>query len=80
MKKIIILFGVSIALMLVACKSSCCKSEPGNNSSSQSFILDTLKLKSGNTFYQCSMDPEVISDKPGQCPKCGMELSEIKKK
>jgi hypothetical protein len=25
-------------------------------------------------FYTCPMHPEVISDKPGKCPKCGMEL------
>lgn len=24
--------------------------------------------------YTCSMHPEVISDKPGKCPKCGMDL------
>ena len=24
--------------------------------------------------YTCSMHPEVTSDKPGKCPKCGMEL------
>jgi Cu+-exporting ATPase len=24
--------------------------------------------------YTCPMDPEVISDKPGPCPKCGMAL------
>ncbi len=24
--------------------------------------------------YTCSMHPEVISDKPGKCPKCGMNL------
>src|SRR5262245_60361895 len=24
--------------------------------------------------YFCPMDPEVISDKPGSCPKCGMAL------
>jgi hypothetical protein len=28
--------------------------------------------------YTCSMHPEVTSDKPGKCPKCGMEL--VKKK
>jgi hypothetical protein len=26
------------------------------------------------TLYTCPMHPEVISDKPGQCPKCGMDL------
>ncbi len=24
--------------------------------------------------YTCEMDTDVISDKPGKCPKCGMEL------
>ena len=26
------------------------------------------------TVYTCTMHPEVISDKPGSCPKCGMKL------
>ena len=26
------------------------------------------------TKYTCSMHPEVISDQPGKCPKCGMNL------
>lgn len=25
------------------------------------------------------MHPEVISDKPGNCPKCGMKLENVKK-
>ena len=24
--------------------------------------------------YTCPMDPEVVSDQPGKCPKCGMNL------
>lgn len=24
--------------------------------------------------YTCPMHPEVVSDKPGKCPKCGMDL------
>ena len=24
--------------------------------------------------YTCPMHPEVIADKPGKCPKCGMNL------
>ena len=30
------------------------------------------------TTYTCTMHPEIHSDKPGNCPKCGMKL--IKKK
>lgn len=29
--------------------------------------------------YTCAMHPEIISDKPGKCPKCGMNLVEKKK-
>lgn len=28
--------------------------------------------------YTCSMHPEVLQDKPGNCPKCGMKLIEKK--
>jgi hypothetical protein len=29
-------------------------------------------------IYTCSMHPEVQTDKPGKCPKCGMQLIEKK--
>jgi hypothetical protein len=29
-----------------------------------------------NSTYTCPMHPEVVSDKPGRCPKCGMALVE----
>jgi hypothetical protein len=28
----------------------------------------------GLISYTCTMHPEVISNKPGKCPKCGMDL------
>src|SRR3990172_10770089 len=31
-----------------------------------------------NNKYLCPMHPDVISDKPGSCPKCGMDLIEVK--
>ena len=30
-----------------------------------------------NTFYTCSMDPQVKEDKPGKCPICHMDLTPI---
>ena len=30
--------------------------------------------------YTCTMHPEVVRSKPGECPKCGMALVPVKKK
>lgn len=30
------------------------------------------------TIFTCSMHPEIKMDKPGNCPKCGMALMEVK--
>jgi len=42
------------------------------------FIADpakyTAQAQETKTVYTCPMHPEVQSDKPGQCPKCGMNL------
>ena len=32
-----------------------------------------------DTYYTCSMHPQVMQDKPGDCPICGMKLIEAKK-
>lgn len=31
------------------------------------------------TKYTCPMDRDVMMDKPGKCPKCGMDLVPVKK-
>ncbi|ATL45745.1 efflux transporter periplasmic adaptor subunit [Chitinophaga caeni] len=33
-----------------------------------------------DVYYTCSMDPQVISNKPGTCPICHMELTPVNKK
>ena len=35
-------------------------------------------LKEASTYYTCSMDPQVIENKPGKCPICHMQLTEVK--
>ena len=30
------------------------------------------------TKYTCTMHPEVVMNKPGKCPKCGMALVKMK--
>ena len=36
-----------------------------------------LPVGGTKTEYTCPMHPEVISDKPGSCPKCGMALEPV---
>ncbi len=35
--------------------------------------------KETDTYYTCSMHPQIIRDKPGKCPICKMDLIEVKK-
>ncbi|WP_163399463.1 efflux RND transporter periplasmic adaptor subunit [Flavobacterium fluviatile] len=59
--KLVALLFVSI-LLLTACNK---KTEHNNKPSHQHVT---------NQEYTCPMHPEVIQDKPGSCPICGMEL------
>jgi Cu(I)/Ag(I) efflux system membrane fusion protein len=51
------------------------------------FILTVSACKSktsvaaidSDTYYTCSMDPQVIASKPGKCPICHMDLTLVKK-
>ena len=36
------------------------------------------KTVSEKVVYTCPMHPEVLTDKPGKCPKCGMDMVEKK--
>lgn len=37
------------------------------------------ELQASEPLYQCSMHPNIVSDKPGQCPICGMDLQLVER-
>ena len=37
-------------------------------------------LRDPDIFYTCSMHPQIMQDRPGTCPICGMELIPVEKK
>jgi Cu(I)/Ag(I) efflux system membrane fusion protein/cobalt-zinc-cadmium efflux system membrane fusion protein len=43
-------------------------------------MAETPAVQSEKAVYTCPMHPEVISDKPGKCPKCGMDLVKKEKR
>ena len=55
-----------IALSMIAAFDTC------NNSAPKSHKTESNADE--KAIYTCTMHPEVRSDKPGKCPKCGMEL------
>ena len=69
MKKIITSLSGSISIAVLAASAFAltgCK-EPNHSD-------NTATAKQ----YTCPMHPEVVKDKPGDCPKCGMKLVEKK--
>ena len=76
----------AISLLIASCTTSSNNAEKVSATDSvrpaataQIFNLDTTSLKAGEKYYQCEMNLEILSDKPGSCPTCGMDLSEMKK-
>ena len=62
--------ATSVALLVAGCGDSSHK-EPATQSGDPSAQKSEKAVQ-----YTCSMHPEVVQDKPGDCPKCGMKLVE----
>jgi hypothetical protein len=60
----------AVALAGIAIGVSGCKEKESSQSQSQN---GTKMVQ-----YTCTMHPDVVMDKPGKCPKCGMDLVEKK--
>jgi len=56
-------------------KDGDCMDMKGNVNKCETMQKTSQSDKVTSTKYACSMHPEVTSDKPGKCSKCGMDLS-----
>ncbi|MES2278674.1 MAG: heavy metal-binding domain-containing protein [Bacteroidota bacterium] len=63
-----------VMLMAVAILFSAATVFAAHSSNPVSDTTKTKKIKPAKVQYTCTMHPEVLSDKPGKCPKCGMTL------
>ncbi len=82
MKKLTIIW-VLLAAVLGAelLITGCTNSEPADKKETQEGAVQKSSAKTEmpagavqGIQYTCTMHPEVISEKPGKCPKCGMDL------
>jgi uncharacterized lipoprotein YajG len=86
------MFLASLSIMVVILIITGCGREKDENTSKQTVVqkntevsiirngvinVDSIDTKKDGKVYQCPMDVNVISDKPGICPLCKMDLEEV---
>lgn len=74
MKKVLIIVA-GLALMVLA--GAGCRKQEQSSKTPGTPADTTLKAPAVQTtgaVYYCPMDTDVVSDKPGKCSKCGMDL------
>lgn len=75
MKNTIIFLAAAVALAFTACNTNDSKSTEKKTINTDS----ASTVPSAQAVYACPMHPEVTGQKGDKCPKCGMELKEVKK-
>jgi hypothetical protein len=82
MRKLFLIVGISAMAIAFSSCTGTPKAESTSKDSTTKVIdtaakaVDTTK-KTGDV-YTCPMHPEVLSNKPGKCPKCG-DMDLVKK-
>lgn len=65
---LILLVGFSLGMIVRS------DHEPPTSESSQTASMPPEQAPDQATMWTCSMHPQIRSNKPGKCPKCGMDL------
>jgi len=83
MKKISIVISMLLGFLFVAnsgvaqmCHEMCGSEHQHEEKTEKKTTGTKMEMKESfySTVYTCPMHPEVKSDNPGKCPKCGMDL------
>ena len=65
---------MKIALLIVILGVGLLLSSCGKSPSPHAGHAESAGTQVANDHYTCPMHPDIIADKPGDCPKCGMHL------
>ncbi len=78
MKITILFMAVVVALATAACNSNDSKTTEETTISADTTTTVPSAPAVSPVVYACSMHPEVTGQKGEKCPKCGMDLTEVK--
>jgi hypothetical protein len=75
MKRLFVIIVIMVIVVIGSGMLNACSNQPTQTEKT------TQTAATGKELYVCPMHPEETSDKPGKCPKCGMDLvkKEVKK-